>query len=49
MDDPDATVTTDPSTLDLWLWGRTDLPDEAVVGDVSIAARIRQMASEATG
>ena len=47
--DPMAAVTTDAAALDLWLWGRGDLPDGAVEGDPSLAALIRQRAAEATG
>jgi uncharacterized protein (TIGR03083 family) len=46
---PMATVTTDPATLDLWLWGRGDLPDGAVDGDVSIVEHLRSLAAEQTG
>lgn len=46
---PMATVTTDPATLDLWLWGRGDLPDDAVDGDVSIVEHLRNLAADETG
>ena len=47
--EPMATVTSDPETLDLWLWGRGDLPDTAVEGDGSIAVHLRKVAAEETG
>ena len=47
-DDPDAVVRTDPETLDLWLWGRRELPDEAVMGDRSVVDHVRAAAVEAT-
>jgi uncharacterized protein (TIGR03083 family) len=47
-DDPDAVVSTDPETLDLWLWGRRELPDEAVTGDRSVVDHVRTVAVEAT-
>jgi uncharacterized protein (TIGR03083 family) len=46
---PMATVTADPETLDLWLWGRGELPDDAVDGDRSVAFHVRKVAAEATG
>ena len=45
---PDAVVTTDVATLDLWLWGRATLPPESVSGDVSVVAKLRQVAAEGT-
>jgi uncharacterized protein (TIGR03083 family) len=46
--DPDAVVRTDPETLDLWLWGRGELPDEATTGDRSVVDHVRAVAVEAT-
>jgi uncharacterized protein (TIGR03083 family) len=46
--DPDAVVRTDPETLDLWLWGRGELPDEAITGDRSVVDHVRAVAAEAT-
>ncbi len=47
--EPDAVVATDPSTLDLWLWGRAPLPQGSVSGDASLADDVRALAAEATG
>jgi uncharacterized protein (TIGR03083 family) len=47
-DQPETTVTVDPSTLDLWLWGRAELPADAVTGDVAGAGRLRDVAAEGT-
>jgi uncharacterized protein (TIGR03083 family) len=46
--DPDAVVRTDPETLDLWLWGRGKLPDDAITGDRSVVDHVRAVAAEAT-
>jgi len=46
--EPDATVSTDPSTLDLWLWGRAPLPEGSVSGDRSLADELFTLAAEAT-
>ena len=46
--DPNAVVRTDPGTLYLWLWGRGELPDEAVTGDRSVVDHVRAVAVEAT-
>ena len=43
-----ATVRTDPSTLDLWLWGRADLAPTDVDGDQSLVEHVRSVAAEAT-
>jgi len=43
-----ATITTAPGELDLWLWGRGDLPAGAVVGDTALAGHVRRLAAEAT-
>ena len=45
---PDAVLTTDPATLDLWLWGRATLPPESVSGDASAVAKLREVAAEGT-
>jgi uncharacterized protein (TIGR03083 family) len=45
---PMATVATDPATLDLWLWGRGELPHEAVTGDRSVVSHVRAVAVEST-
>jgi uncharacterized protein (TIGR03083 family) len=45
---PDAVVRTDPGTLYLWLWGRGELPHEAVIGDRSVADHVRAVAADAT-
>ncbi len=45
---PDASVRIDPTTLDLWLWGRVELPDDAVTGDRSLVRHIRTVAAAAT-
>ena len=46
--DVDATIRTDPVTLDFWLWGRRALPDDAVEGDRSVADLLRAVASGCT-
>ena len=45
---PGAVVRTDAETLDLWLWGRGELPDDAVTGDRALADYVRAVAVEAT-
>lgn len=45
---PDAVVSTDSGTLDLWLWGRAELPDSAVSGDRDLVTRVRAVAEQAT-
>lgn len=45
---PDARVETDPSTLDLWLWGRAELPPSAIAGDPELVAYVRHVAADAT-
>jgi len=45
---PEATVRVDPETLDLWLWGRRELPIGAVRGDLSLADHVRAVAAEST-
>jgi uncharacterized protein (TIGR03083 family) len=46
--EPDAVIAADPGTLDLWLWGRGDLPGGAVSGDESLVDYVRLVAAEAT-
>ena len=48
-DVPMATVSADAPTLDLWLWGRGPLPDDAVTGDISVVGQLRSTAAESTG
>ncbi|GMQ98987.1 MAG: maleylpyruvate isomerase family mycothiol-dependent enzyme [Acidimicrobiia bacterium] len=45
---PMATVATDEVTLDLWLWGRGELPDAAFTGDRALVDHVRSVAAEAT-
>lgn len=45
----DATISADPQTLDYWLWGRAELPADAVNGDRTLAAFVRGVAASATG
>lgn len=47
-DEPDAVVAADAETLDLWLWGRGDLPGAAISGDGSLVDYVRLVAAEAT-
>jgi len=47
--EPMAVVTADPALLDLWLWGRGDLPEGAIEGDAGVVAHLRQVAAESTG
>jgi uncharacterized protein (TIGR03083 family) len=44
----DAVVSTDPATLDLWLWGRCELPSNAVTGEGGLVSLVRAIAAEAT-
>ncbi|MGI9665532.1 MAG: maleylpyruvate isomerase family mycothiol-dependent enzyme [Acidimicrobiia bacterium] len=46
--EPDAVVSTDGSTMDLWLWGRGDLAADQVDGDESLVLLIREIAAEST-
>lgn len=46
---PDARVVVDPSTLDLWLWGRAELGQADIVGDPELVAYVRAVAADATG
>lgn len=46
--EPELVVDTDGSTLDLWLWGRGDLPSGAVNGDADLVAQVREIAAQAT-
>jgi uncharacterized protein (TIGR03083 family) len=45
---PDARVVVDPSTLDLWLWGRAELGSADIVGDPELVAHVRAVAADAT-
>lgn len=45
---PDATVETDSSTLDLWLWGRAELPTSARSGSDALIDHVRSIAAEST-
>ena len=45
---PDARVVADPSTLDLWLWGRAELEPSDIVGDPELVAHVRTVAADAT-
>lgn len=47
-DPPDARVIADPSTLDLWLWGRATLDASDIVGDADLVAFVRSVAADAT-
>lgn len=46
--EPDAVVTATPVVLDLWLWGRTELPAGAVTGDEELVTFVRGVAADAT-
>jgi uncharacterized protein (TIGR03083 family) len=46
--DPDTMVRAPAADLDLWLWGRRPLEAVDVVGAVSQARRLRQLAAEST-
>jgi uncharacterized protein (TIGR03083 family) len=46
--DPDTIVRAEAADLDLWLWGRKPLEALDVVGAVSQARRLRQLAAEST-
>jgi uncharacterized protein (TIGR03083 family) len=45
---PDAQITGSAAELNLWLWGRGDLPAGAVTGDATLADLVRSIAAEAT-
>lgn len=45
---PDAEIVGAAAALDFWLWGRGDLPTDAVRGDAALAASVRSVAAEAT-
>ena len=45
---PDTVIGAEPSTLDLWLWGRAPLSAGSVSGDPSLADQVRAVAAEAT-
>lgn len=47
-ENPDATISGTAAELDLWLWGRGELSENAVRGDVSLAGFVRAIAVEAT-
>jgi uncharacterized protein (TIGR03083 family) len=47
-DEPGAVVAGAAADLDLWLWGRAELPDESVEGDQSLVDLVRSVAAEAT-
>ncbi len=47
--DPDLTISTDPVTMDRWLWGRGELPDDVADGEASLVAHVRRVAAESTG
>lgn len=46
---PDVRVVSDPSTLDLWLWGRGDLRSAEVTGEADLVDYVRLVAADATG
>ena len=46
---PSATITGDPATVDLWLWGRGPADGLMVDGDRSMVDRLRATAADATG
>jgi hypothetical protein len=46
--EPDAQITGSAAELNLWLWGRGDLPAGAVTGDAALADLVRSIAAEAT-
>lgn len=48
VDSPNAAVTGTAGELDLWLWGRGVLADDAVVGDHRLVAFVRAIAAEST-
>lgn len=45
---PQATITAGAAQLDLWLWGRGDLPGASVTGDAALADLVRRLAAEST-
>ena len=45
---PEMIVDTDGSTLDLWLWGRGQLPPSSVSGALDLVDWVRDLAAEAT-
>ncbi|MEZ5176577.1 MAG: maleylpyruvate isomerase family mycothiol-dependent enzyme [Acidimicrobiia bacterium] len=45
---PDTVINADPSTLDLWLWGRATLPPSCVSGNGELVDRLRSIAASAT-
>jgi uncharacterized protein (TIGR03083 family) len=46
--EPDAQITGSAAELNLWLWGRGDLPAGAMTGDAALADLVRSIAAEAT-
>ncbi len=46
--EPETVVATDPASLDLWLWGRAELPDGAAHGDLSLITELRVTAADGT-
>jgi uncharacterized protein (TIGR03083 family) len=46
--DPDASICGTAAQLDLWLWGRGELPDGAITGNSDLAKLVRAIAVEAT-
>jgi uncharacterized protein (TIGR03083 family) len=47
--EPDAVISTDPATLNYWLWGRATLPPFSISGDSELVDRLRSIAAESTG
>jgi uncharacterized protein (TIGR03083 family) len=47
-EEPDGQIVGSPAELNLWLWGRGDLPAGAVTGDAALADLVRSIAAEAT-
>ncbi len=46
--EPDAVITCTAEALDLWLWGRGELPGGTVSGDRTLVGLLRSTAAEAT-
>lgn len=44
----DAVVRVDPETLNFWLWGRGELPDDSVEGDRTLVDHLRATAAKGT-
>lgn len=47
-ENPDATISGTAAELDLWLWGRGELAEDATFGDTPLADLVRVIAAEAT-